>query len=238
MPKYKQTKEDLTTHLREQLQFLRASVTSFDEGFEGEAKRLAATVRVLVHDTKSSKSLLHLLGIKSVVRMHDTAIPFDPANLLPHQGLVSMRIDVPEGSGTTAVTFTVFGVNEPDTDAPSDKARAKVTYVPRVSTPNNMVEPRDVSFNHWWEEIVIKDGAGQRFSRKDLIMAMANKEGGSHVDPQLDDKYAKLARFNSQGWQVQTGEIKSPLDNSVVAATVRQIAHELSVSIRNTYPDI
>ncbi len=72
MAKYKQTDQDLRNHLCEQLRFLRASAASFDEGVEGEAKRLAATIRLLVHDAKKSKSksLLHQLNLKHAIRMH------------------------------------------------------------------------------------------------------------------------------------------------------------------------
>jgi hypothetical protein len=59
--------------LQEQLEFLARSGQSFDEGFEGEAKRIAVTLRVLFHDTRSSESLLHQLGIKEKLRYFDTA---------------------------------------------------------------------------------------------------------------------------------------------------------------------
>jgi len=45
------TKAELLDYLREQITFLRNSIDSYDKGFEGEAKRLATTIRVLVHDT-------------------------------------------------------------------------------------------------------------------------------------------------------------------------------------------
>ena len=238
MAKYKQTDQDLRNHLCEQLRFLRASAASFDEGFEGEAKRLATTVRLLVHDTKKSKSLLHQLKLKHAIQMHNTAHPFNPRNLLPHQGLVVMRVKSPEGAGAS-ITFTLFGREEPNTDAPPDKPRAEMTYVPRVNAPGGGPwTPTDVSFTSWWEEIVIKDGEGQVFSRKDLILAMANKEGGAHVAPELDEAYAKLTRFHSQGWQVRTEEVRQPADNSLAEASVRQIAHEFLVSVERAFPDL
>ena len=120
MAKYVQTNEDLRNHLCEQVQFLAASAAAFDNGHEGEAKRLATTIRVLVHDTKSSRSLLRQLNMKHTIRTQNTAHPIDPRNAAPHQGLVVMRVDVPEGIGA-AVTFTLLGEEEPYTDAPPDK---------------------------------------------------------------------------------------------------------------------
>ncbi len=54
---------ELQAHLAEQLQFLEASADAFDRGFRGEAKRMAATIRILVHQTHRSHSLLGQLGI-------------------------------------------------------------------------------------------------------------------------------------------------------------------------------
>ncbi|PKM42871.1 MAG: hypothetical protein CVV03_09425 [Firmicutes bacterium HGW-Firmicutes-8] len=52
------TVQELEEHLREQLEFLELSAESYDRGKDGEAKRLASTIRVLVHETRSSHSLL------------------------------------------------------------------------------------------------------------------------------------------------------------------------------------
>lgn len=47
MAKVKQTKDELLSHLRENLGFLKASTAAFDSGHIGEAKRLAVSIRVL-----------------------------------------------------------------------------------------------------------------------------------------------------------------------------------------------
>ena len=85
---YQQSQQDLQDHLGEQRQFLTASCDAFDNGFEGEGKRLATAIRVLFHDTSSSQSLLKQLGVKDRIQMLDTAHPYDPSNLLSHEGLV------------------------------------------------------------------------------------------------------------------------------------------------------
>ena len=235
MAGYEQTDEDLRNHLCDELRFLRASAASFDGGQEGEAKRLATTVRVLLHDTKQSESLLQQLKLKQAIGMYNTAHPFNPNNLAPHQGLVVMRMDVPPNVGGS-LTVTLLGEGQPYTDAPPDKPRARVAYVPRVHMPDGPWAPTRVPFTTWWEEIVIKDRQGNVFTRKDIVLAMANKEGGAHVDPKLDEAYAKLTRFHSQGWQVRTDTIRQPPDNSLVAASVRQIAYEVLVSIEQSFP--
>jgi hypothetical protein len=94
MDKHRLTVQDLEAHLDEQLAFLEASACSFDNGFEGEAKRLATTMRVLLHDTRQSHSLVGQLGKKNA-RFADTALPLNPANLLTHGGLITIAMGAP-----------------------------------------------------------------------------------------------------------------------------------------------
>jgi hypothetical protein len=86
--KVKQSKPELMGHLNEQFHFLKASASSFDNGFSGEAKRLAVTIRVLLHDTQNSKSLLGLLKIKKVFCFFDSSFDLDKKNTVSHLGLV------------------------------------------------------------------------------------------------------------------------------------------------------
>jgi hypothetical protein len=78
---------DLLQHLEDQIRFLEASADAYDNGFESEAKRLATAIRILVHDTRSSHSLLGQLGKKDCAFL-STAIEFDPNNRITHGGLV------------------------------------------------------------------------------------------------------------------------------------------------------
>ncbi len=71
--RYRQTKEDLKSHLKEQIQFLLRSTQGYDDGFISEAKRIAVVIRVLLHDTNRSISLLKLLNKKNIL-FYDTAL--------------------------------------------------------------------------------------------------------------------------------------------------------------------
>ncbi|MDB5677393.1 hypothetical protein [Sphingomonas bacterium] len=90
MPKTTLTNTELEAHLADQVQFLKASCDSFDGGFEAESKRIAVVVRVLVHDTDKSRSLLSLLNCKDGIYFLDTAIPLDSQNLLSESPLLMM----------------------------------------------------------------------------------------------------------------------------------------------------
>jgi hypothetical protein len=71
---YELSQAELEQHLGEKASFLRASAQAFDAGFEAEAKRLATSIRILVHDTRNSRSLIDQLGLKDGIRFEDTTI--------------------------------------------------------------------------------------------------------------------------------------------------------------------
>lgn len=196
------TNEDLQEHLAEQLEFLESSASSYDSGFEGEIKRLAVSVRVLVHDTRNSTSLLKLLGQKQVDYV-DTSLPFDEKNKMSHSGLVQMSL------GNRQSKILPFLDGSPFS--------------------------RTASFDLWWNGIVFVDKNRNEFSRKDIVLSLANKEGGAHVDKKLDAKYAELRKNNSLGWvDVDTHGNETPSADQV-PATMRQIAHEVLKTFKNDY---
>ncbi len=80
---------------------------------------MAVIVRVLAHDTPSSHSLLGQLGLKEHMAFHTTSYPFDPANLMPHQGLLIMKVTAPPESGV-AVSITLAGDDPPVTSGGDD----------------------------------------------------------------------------------------------------------------------
>jgi hypothetical protein len=211
MTKYIQTQEELLGHLKDQVAFMKQSAASYDNGFEDEAKRLAVIIRVLVHDTSNSRSLLTLLNRKNI-KLYDSSIPYHPENLLSHNGLVMIKMSTNEGASYVA----------PLDDGPPIRSRTK-----------------KIPFNMWWENMfVIKDKNGETFTRKDLVLNTANKDGGAHIDPSLDEAYANLSRFNSIGWKVFRNDIEDSFRNSPVSASVRQIAHEVLKTLKDEFPEL
>lgn len=190
-----QSRRELEEHLAEQLRFLARSADAFDRGLEDEAKRLAVVLRVLLHDTAKSRSLLGQIGRKSGLFL-DTSTPVVPGSLTSYHGLVALSF------------------------APGREAR----YVPFLSDTAD--PPREVPFEDWWTAPVSIDSAGDTLTRGQLVCAVANKDGGAHVDPELDGAYAQLTRLHSMGVVAfgPTGE--HPIGPPHLA-TVRQIAHEV-----------
>jgi len=228
----KRAPEELRDQLREQYGFLQRSAAAYDSGFEGEAMRLATTLRVLLYDGGSSRSLLRQLQVKDRLRFQDTALYPSPY-LVQKAGLVIIQI-------TTGVEA-------------------------RHVTPLDMLTPsrihRPLPFKPWWTLKVIEGSQGRTYSRGDLVLTMANQDGGAHVDPDLDADYAAL-RHDSLGVThisepadpVESGALNdsvafglalqagpdgsrpdasenlrtgTPAQGNVAGASIRQIAHEV-----------
>jgi len=201
MTKIKQTKQELMSHLQENLGFLNASAAAFDLGHTGEAKRLAVTIRVLLHDTRNSKSLLGLLKLKTNTGYYDSSADLNPKNLMSHHGLVGLKL----GSGSGSYF------------APLQEQMPGHTN-------------KYVLFPAWWNKIIIKYSNNNTVTRRDLVLSLANKDGGAHVDPDLDTAYADLTRNNSVGWVFSNGTNSTPIDE-VELFSVRQIAYEVITSV-------
>lgn len=203
MAKVPQSQDDLKRHLEEQLAFLERSAEAFDDGFTDEAKRLAVTLRLLLHDTKHSKSLLGQLGLKDSDFV-DSAFQDDPESIASHGGLVGIAV----GKGKSELVARLDG------DDPSWFRRVK--------------------FSDWWNAPVTRDLKGRLLSRRELVLAVANKDGGAHVDPELDEVYADLSRGNALGLYDATAEKLEPLTEPE-RVTIRQIAHEVLKTLKPEY---
>ncbi|TXH15878.1 MAG: hypothetical protein E6R06_32135 [Mycobacterium sp.] len=193
----RRTRDDLLELFEEQVEFLERSNAAFDEGHLSEAKRIAVPLRVLFHHTSRSHSLLNQLGLGKVTRLGlkvplawvDTAGRPDPNNLISEWGLVQSGINIEDGKGTP-----VF--RAPLGDRPAMMIRVGSRLLPRGSR---------IPFEEWWTEPVTRDADRTEFSRKDFVLALANKEGGAHVDPEIHESYNKIANLNSMGWTYSEG---------------------------------
>lgn len=92
-----------------------------------------------------------------------------------------------------------------------------------------------ISFDAWWNGIVLVDLKKNEFSRKDIVLYLANKDGGAHVDHEIDEKYHDLRTKNSLGWITDLGDGREIKGEDHVPATMRQIAHELIRSLDSQY---
>lgn len=201
MPQVSRTNQDLRQELREQLELLKLDVDHYDGGRQIVAKNIAARLRVLLHDTSRSRSLLQQLGKKDGALFHNTANDLpncsNPTTRFSFGGLIDIR----------------FG-------------RDDVDFVPRLDDRVQNESPR-MLFDSWWNGIVFLDMEGHSFTRKDLLLTLANQDGGSHVDRHLEEAYYRLSRLNSLNLQRRAGDGTWRALSNPHYAAVRQIAHEV-----------
>lgn len=204
----KQTTIDLKNHLAEQIEFLKRSCESYDEGFKSEAKRLAVVIRVLLHDTKKSKSLLKQLNKKDIL-FYDISL-YSPNNLIQ--------------------SLTLVGI-----EATSKWAK----FIPLLDDgPSICYKKGKVTFDDWWKGIVFVDGNSNEMTRKHLILAICNKDGGAHIDPNLNEVYANITRNKSLGRHIfNSGDGNKTEITNPEFASIRHIAHEVLKSLADEFPE-
>lgn len=67
------------------------------------------------------------------------------------------------------------------------------------------------SFELWWNKSVVADARRNlAFSRRDMVLAVANQDGVAHVDPELRVGYAEISR-GEFGWMEVVDGVASPV---------------------------
>lgn len=215
MSMYQLTKSELREQLEEQLIFLESSIKSYSE-VEFEAKRIAITVRVLVHDNDKRRgiSLLKSLNRKSSLNFIDSSSPND-GRLHSMTGMVGVR-----GAKPNQYFGLVAKVNKD----------SKLIAVPlfQQHLPEWYSKYNKLDFNSWWKMEIIKINDIE-VTREELIKNVADKDGGAHVDPQLPNDYHQIKTtkliLNIKGNEVE-------FEKNVVYISVVQIGWELLKSIK------
>lgn len=185
--------DSLSAHLNRQLIFLRNSANAYDAGHVEEAVRIGTVIRVLLHDTKTSVSLLMHMGVKESLRLITTAKTVSADQLV--------NIDFAE-----FMAGMTFG-NDLKYDPPPKDSPATVC-------------------TDWWTQPVFY--RNQIFyTRQDVVLSAANKDGGAHVD--IPD--SKLLALQDGFWIKTTvgadgKEDSSPLPNNHFRM-LRRFADEL-----------
>lgn len=84
------------------------------------------------------------------------------------------------------------------------------------------------TFDDWWNEVIFDDKSNV-FTRKDIILFVANNDGGAHVDPELKESFFLLSKQNSLGFMDNFDQ--APENNPIYQA-VRSIAEEFLISLK------
>ena len=196
MVKIKKNIDEFEEYWNDQLSYLNRSIGYFDEGNETEARRIASSLRILLHQTKFSQSLVRQLN-RCLLYLSSSYL-YTPSNLLS--------------------TWTLLVLEMKDN---------QLTYKPNLDFFEKGKRLFYLTFEDWWNEIIFDDKQNV-FTRKDIVLFVANNDGGAHVDPEIKESFALLTKYNSLGLTNTYGN--SPLSNPIYQA-VRVIAEEFLLSV-------
>ena len=87
---------------------------------------------------------------------------------------------------------------------------------------------RQLSFSEWWEKDIIAKNGQAHLTRKQLVLALRNQEGGGHYDDELRNPNfvgSRLAIFHMSSDTPTTAQLGLEL------AAMRQVGWELAKSL-------
>lgn len=237
---YSRTESDFLDELASQSELLIDYCDQIDSGKLNYVLPLATLIRVLVRDASpSSKSLLYLLRKKETMKFCSTS------KVYPQHGDILYLL--------TLIT--------PAYKAVIDNGRVKnqePIFVPNFNRNTN--HKNWISFDEWFNYPVFiynkesYDGLIKLeqteeskliISRWDIINYFSNKSGGTHISPKVNiDMYTLEKGLSSMEYQdIKPPELYKPGEKHIpgipfkgpLHAAIRQIAHELILTIRREF---
>ena len=190
--------------LKRQISFLYNSCRLFDGGQWDEAIRIATSIRVILHDTPSSTSLLTHLDAKNI-------------------NLFTTYLEPPQEEDNNGyIPITVFSMGTINMGA-----EGKYGYGPNLDNFKPGVSS-ELPVEKWWNQTVRNLDATSKLTRKDIVLAAANKDGGAHVDSELTPDYKTLADEIFGTITIRKGVDEHSISvKDMHLMTIRTIANEL-----------
>lgn len=236
--KYTKTRQDYIVELGEQFDLLCDYCKQLDNGKLHYSKPLATLIRVLVHLTPDSKSLFYHLKKQHLMKFCSTSKTYPKYNDI----IYLMTLINP------ARKFSIKDGN----------LESELVFVPNLDKNRN--PSRWISFDKWYSDPILitnkenndglilleqKPGSKLVITRKKVITYFANKDGGGHVDSEVDLDMFNLSKSLSS---MEYEDVKPqssynpgeqyvpglPIKNSL-HAILRQIAYELIITISNEF---
>lgn len=169
------------------MRFIVSSGNLVAQGDYDEAVRLAVSLRVLLHDTRHSRSVLGQLGWKDKLQYVNSLRPLEIA-----PGFV-----VALGTDTGETAGEAFGLVVLRTDQNGNLAYAAPLGEPAPVPLGGQAIPPTLPFADWWNDKVLYSEGQATFSRWDLVDQMAHKDGGAHLD--LEEMTSEFREYKLQG---------------------------------------
>lgn len=192
---------------------LASAAERFDQGRYIEAQVLAVDVRNLVHEGETSRALLIEMGLRDVLTWVDTGGVPNPKTASSAACLTLMKVRTGLQRGGEYVPKLALYPPAPI----------------RTRSGEHIDRGSRIPFEHWWTNPIIKDADGAEFSRRHLVLALADDDAA-----EARAARAALAASASLGWVLEDGawSAATPPAASPVLASMRQIGFEVIQTMR------
>lgn len=201
-------RDQLLEKLQEQMCHLRTSIAAFYQGQFSESLRVATTLRILVHETGKSKALLPQLRSDGLeLPILDSERELRPGDDEVFRYAIGIRV----GPGVAVWPAVDLG-----------SSHYSMTII-----------------GAWWNRIVFRFhsriGPQMTYRRKQVVLMLADREGGAHVDPNENPDYIRLLEhlplgFSGNGIRIETPDLARFL-------TAQAGVEMLECLKRNFFPD-
>ncbi|MFC4735166.1 hypothetical protein ACFO4L_01090 [Bacillus daqingensis] len=186
---------------------LKRSANLFDQGEIDEFSQMALSLRILLHDALKSCSALYQLDLENRQFIDSAIHEYENSNMLIDDEPLFYK------------TIEIDGVK----------------LFPNCTDDSLKLSEQKKIFSDWFHQKVLQLETGGKYTRKGLILEVANKVGGAHEDATLSNKYRRLTREEGLGetFARNDGPAQPVLENE--AFTIRQIAYEVIKTLEKDY---
>ncbi|PFL23253.1 hypothetical protein COJ07_06665 [Bacillus cereus] len=236
---YRKTEKDYLDDLSEQLDLLIDYCAQIDQGKLLYTKPMGALLRVLVHQTPKSTSLFTHLQRQHLMKFCSTSNTYpNNDNIIFLMTLITPAQKLPVSSGQIINSDLVFVPNLNR----NKNHKSWITFDQWYNSPIFIVNKESDDGLIMLEQ---KPGSKLVITRKMIITYFSNKDGGTHVDSQVNVDMYNLSKSLSSIAYHDTKSQHSykpgekyvpgiPYQNSLHAA-LRQIAHEIISTIQREF---
>lgn len=196
---------ELKEHFDEQVKLILNGIKSFDLWNIEEAKNLVMRLRLFLHEW-TWESLLKQIWVKDRLKYYDSSL----------DRIENPMVQIEFSPYAGLIQFVVW----------NDKVFAILDWNPKA---------KRISFDDRWNGTIFIDTNWTKFSRKDIVIDMANKDGWWHITLNLNEEYRNITRNWSIGIQIRDDENWYKSVKKLEYIAIRQITHELLKSMFHEY---
>lgn len=216
----KRTEEEFIENFVEQMNFLKKSCKEYDSGDESEIKRISVSLRNLLKDKNRDVSALSHLNMKESLNYWDSSTK--------NGGMSNFIIDTMKD--TTVWVMDIYMGLVIKNIAGIDGVYT-YHFKPLMHQPNWQSKDT-LNFTSWYEQDIYHDPEGSSLTRENLILSIAEQDGGNHFDLKVNNKYYQFKQKDSVKLNVN-GQIVV-FENNPAFTSLRQIAHEFIETINQS----